>query len=177
MSAKTLLLEIGTEEIPAHAMPGILDQLKALATTAFKDARIEVSTVKTLGTPRRLALIINGVAERQADVSEERKGPSIKIAFDAEGKPSKAAIGFARGQKVAPEDLVKRDGYVYAVVHQSGQPTDELLKAMLPKLICSLSFPNNMRWGDLDFKFIRPIRWIVALLDDEIIPFELANVK
>ena len=177
MADKTLLLEIGTEEIPAHAMPGILDQLKALATNAFKDARIDVSTVKTLGTPRRLALIINGVSERQADVSEERKGPSIKIAFDAEGKPSKAAIGFARGQKVAPEDLIKRDGYVYAVVHQAGQPTDELLKSILPKLICSLSFPNNMRWGDLDFKFIRPIRWIVALLDERIIPFEVANVK
>ena len=177
MTAKSLLLEIGTEEIPAHAMPNILAQLKTLAENAFKDARISIGSIQTLGTPRRLALIINGVAERQADVSEERRGPSIKIAFDAEGKPSKAAIGFARGQKVAPEDLIKRDGYVYAVVHQTGQPTDELLKAILPKLICSLSFPNNMRWGDLDFKFIRPIRWLVALLDDEIIPFEIANVK
>lgn len=177
MAVKNLLLEIGTEEIPAHAMPNILEQLKTLAENAFKDARISISTVKTLGTPRRLALIVNGVSDRQADVSEERKGPSIKIAFDAEGNPSKAAIGFARGQKVKPEDLIKRDGYVYAVIHQAGQPTVELLKTMLPKLICSLSFPNNMRWGDLDFKFIRPLRWLVALLDDEIIPFELANVK
>lgn len=177
MAIKNLLLEIGTEEIPAHAMPGILEQLKTLAENAFKDARISISTVKTLGTPRRLALMVNGVEDRQADVSEERKGPSIKIAFDAEGNPSKAALGFARGQKVKPEDLIKRDGYIYAVIHQAGQPTVELLKTMLPKLICSLSFPNNMRWGDLDFKFIRPIRWLVALLDDEIIPFEVANVK
>ena len=174
---KTLLLEIGTEEIPAHAMPGILEQLKTLATGAFKDARIEVGAIKTLGTPRRLALMIDGVAARQSDVSEERRGPSAKIAFDSEGKPSKAAIGFARGQKIKPEELITRDGYVYALVHQSGQATNELLKSILPKLICSLNFPNNMRWGDLDFKFIRPIRWIVSLLDDEIIPFELANVK
>ena len=177
MENKTLLLEIGTEEIPAHAMPNILDQLKTSAEAIFKDNRIAIGAIKTLGTPRRLALLINGVAARQADVSEERRGPSSKIAFDAEGKPSKAAIGFARGQKIKPEELITRDGYVYAVIHQAGRPTDELLKEMLPKIICGLSFPNNMRWGDLDFKFIRPIRWLVALLDEEIIAFELANVK
>ncbi len=177
MENKTLLLEIGTEEIPAHAMPNILDQLKTSAEAIFKDNRIAIGAIKTLGTPRRLALLIDGVATRQADVSEERRGPSSKIAFDAEGKPSKAAIGFARGQKVKPEELITRDGYVYAVIHQAGRPTDELLKEMLPKIICGLSFPNNMRWGDLDFKFIRPIRWLVALLDEEIIAFELANVK
>lgn len=177
MSTKTLLLEIGTEEIPAHVMPGILDQLKTLASNAFKENRIEVGSIKTLGTPRRLSLMIENVSDRQSDVEEERKGPSMKIAFDAEGKPSKAAIGFARGQKVKPEELIKRDGYVYAVIHRAGRPTDELLKEMLPKLICSLNFPNNMRWGDLEFKFIRPIRWIVSLLDDAIVPFELANVK
>ena len=174
---KNILLEIGTEEIPAHAMPNILSQLKTLAETAFKDSRINVGEVKTLGTPRRLALLINNVDEKQADISEERRGPSAKIAFDADGKPSKAAVGFARGQKVNPEDLITRDGYVYAVVHQSGQPTSDLLKTILPKIICDLSFPNNMRWGDLDFKFIRPLRWIVALFGDEIVPFEVANVK
>ncbi len=177
MDGKTLLLEIGTEEIPAHAMPGILDQLKSSAEAIFKDNRIAIGAIKTLGTPRRLALIVENVAERQADVSEERRGPSTKIAFDAAGKPSKAAIGFARGQKVSPDDLITRDGYIYAVIHQTGAATDELLKIMLPKIICGLNFPNNMRWGDLDFKFIRPIRWLVALLDDAIIPFEVANVK
>ena len=177
MAEKNLLLEIGTEEIPAHVMPQILNQLKDLAEKFFTESRINFRAVQTLGTPRRLALLVSDVAESQADVEEEKRGPSVKIAFDAEGKPSKAAIGFARGQKVNAEDLVTRDGYVYAVIHKQGQPTAEILKSLLPKIICSLNFPNNMRWGSLDFKFIRPIRWIVALLDDEVIDFEVANVK
>ena len=177
MSKRELLLEIGTEEIPAHAMPNILSQLKTLAENAFKDSRIGVGEVKTLGTPRRLALLIKDVEEQQADISEEKRGPSAKIAFDSEGKPSKAAIGFARGQKVDPADLVTKDGYVYAIVHEKGHAVDELLKSILPKIICDLNFPNNMRWGELDFKFIRPLRWIVALFGDEIIPFEVAKVQ
>ena len=177
MAEKILLLEIGTEEIPAHVMPQILNQLKDLAEKIFKESRINFNAVQTVGTPRRIAMLIKGVEESQADITEEKRGPSAKIAFDAEGKPSKAAVGFARGQKVNAEDLVTRDGYVYAVIHKHGQPTAEILKTLLPKIICSLNFPNNMRWGSLDFKFIRPIRWIVALLDDEVIPFEVANVK
>ena len=177
MTEKVLLLEIGTEEIPAHVMPQILNQLKNLAEKTFNDARINFDEVQTIGTPRRIAMLVKGVAENQSDVTDEKRGPSIKIAFDADGKPSKAAAGFARGQKVNAEDLITRDGYVYAVIHKQGQPTAEILKSLLPKIICSLNFPNNMRWGSLDFKFIRPIRWIVALLDDEVIPFEVANVK
>ena len=177
MTEKVLLLEIGTEEIPAHVMPQILNQLKNLAEKTFNDARINFDEVQTIGTPRRISMLVKGVAENQSDVTDEKRGPSIKIAFDAEGKLSKAAIGFARGQKVNAEDLITRDGYVYAVIHKKGQPTAEILKSLLPKIICSLNFPNNMRWGSLDFKFIRPIRWIVALLDDEVIPFEVANVK
>ena len=177
MAEKNLLLEIGTEEIPAHVMPQILNQLKDLAEKLFTESRINFRAIQTLGTPRRLALLVSDVAESQADVEEEKRGPSVKIAFDAEGKPSKAAIGFARGQKVNAEDLVTRDGYVYAVIHKQGQPTAEILKLLLPKIICSLNFPNNMHWGSLDFKFIRPIRWIVALLDEEVIDFEVANVK
>ena len=174
---KTLLLEIGTEEIPAHVMPPILNQLKNLAEKNFKESRINFGEVQTLGTPRRISLLVRDVAENQNDVEEEKRGPSVKIAFDADGKPSKAAVGFARGQKVAPENLVTRDGYVYAVIRESGKATTEILKTLLPKIICELNFPNNMRWGDLDFKFIRPLRRIVALFDDEIIPFDLANVS
>ena len=177
MDKKNLLLEIGTEEIPAHAMPGILNQLKELAEKNLKESRIEFGNVKTLGTPRRLALLVSDVATNQADVETEKRGPSAKIAFDAAGKPSKAAIGFARGQKVQPEDLITRDGYIYAVIREQGKPSAEIFKKLLPKIICDLNFPNNMRWGDLDFKFIRPLRWIVALFDAEIIPFEVANVK
>ncbi len=175
-SNSTLLLEIGTEEIPAHAMPGILNQLKSLAEKALTEARITFGTIQTLGTPRRLALLVDDVAPAQADVQTEKRGPSAKIAFDAEGKPSKAAVGFARGQKVAPEDLITRDGYVYAVIREQGKPSAEILATLLPKLICDLNFPNNMRWGDLDFKFIRPLRWIVALFGSEVIPFTVANV-
>ena len=177
MDKKILLLEIGTEEIPAHTMPAILNQLKTLAEKTLTEARINFGSVQTLGTPRRLALLVSDVAANQANVETEKKGPSIKIAFDKDGKPSKAAIGFARGQKVAPEDLITRDGYVYAVIREAGKPSAEIFKTLLPKIICELNFPNNMRWGNLDFKFIRPLRWIVALFGEEIIPFELANVK
>ena len=174
--SKDLLLEIGTEEIPAHVMPGILKELKENAEKALKEQRIAYAAVRTVGTPRRAALLVTGLAERQEDVSSENRGPSVAIAFDADGNPTKAAQGFARGQHVDPKDLVTKDDYVYAMVHEAGKDSAELLKEILPNLICSLSFPNNMRWGSLDFKFIRPIRWIVALLDREIIPFEVANV-
>ena len=174
--AKDLLLEIGTEEVPAHVMPGVLAQLKERAEKAFQENRIAFASVRTLGTPRRMALLVKDLAEKQADVTSENRGPSVKIAFDADGKPTKAAQGFARGQHVAPEDLVEKNGYVYAVVHETGKETAELLKTLLPELICALSFPNNMRWGSLEFKFIRPIRWLVALFDSEVIPFEVANV-
>lgn len=177
MAEKTLLLEIGTEEIPAHVMPLILVQLKNLAEKSFKESRIEVGEISTLGTPRRISMLVKNVAESQADVEEEKRGPSAKIAFDADGKLTKAAIGFARGQKINPEDLVTRDGYVYAVVKETGKKTAEIFQTLLPKIICELNFPNNMRWGSLDFKFIRPLRWIVALLGEEVINFEVANVQ
>lgn len=175
--AKDLLFEIGTEEIPAHVMPGTLAQLKEHAEKALQENRLAFESIRTLGTPRRAALLVKGLAEKQEDVKSENRGPSVKIAFDADGKPTKAAQGFARGQHVAPEDLVVKDGYVYAEVHEEGQPTAKLLETLLPELVCGLSFPNNMRWGDLDFKFIRPIRWFVSLYDQDVIPFELANVK
>ena len=154
--AKDLLFEIGTEEVPAHVMPGTLAQLKENAEKALNENRIAFTAIRTLGTPRRTALIVEGLAEKQEDVASENRGPSVKIAFDADGNPTKAAQGFARGQHVDPKDLVVKDGYVYAEVHEEGQPTAKLLETLLPELVCSLSFPNNMRWGDLDFKFLRP---------------------
>ncbi len=175
--SKNLLLEIGTEEVPAHVMPGILSELKEKAEKALKENRVAFESVRTIGTPRRTALLVTGLADRQEDVSSENRGPSVQIAFDADGNATKAAQGFARGQGVAPKDLVVKDGYVYAMVHEEGKATAELLQTILPELICSLSFPNNMRWRDLDFKFIRPLRWIVALLGSEVIPFEVAEVQ
>ena len=175
--AKNLLLEIGTEEIPAHVMPPILNQLKDLAEKNLNESRINFGEVYTFGTPRRITLFVKDLAENQADVEEEKRGPSIKIAVDADGKYTKAAVGFARGQKINPEDLIQKDGYIYAVIHEKGKATAEILQTLLPKIICDLSFPNNMHWGNLDFKFIRPLRWIVALYGKEIISFEVANVK
>ncbi len=174
--SKNLLLEIGTEEVPAHAMPGILKELGEHAGKALKELRLEFGEIRTVGTPRRMALLVKDLAEKQEDVEQENRGPSVKIAFDGDGNPTKAAQGFARGQKVDPKDLVVKDGYVYAMVHEEGQGTASLLEKLLPDLICGLNFPNNMRWADLDFKFIRPLRWIVALYGSEVIPFRVAGV-
>lgn len=175
--SKTLLLEIGTEEVPAHVMPGILSQLKENAAKTFDELRIEYKNIKTLGTPRRSALLVEGLAEQQADLSKENRGPAVNIAFDADGNPTKAAQGFARGQGVKPEELVTKDGYVYAMVHEKGGQTVDLLGDTLKGLIDGLNFPNNMHWADLDYKFIRPLRWLVALYGQDVIDFEVANVK
>lgn len=175
--SKTLLLEIGTEEVPAHVMPGILSQLKENAAKTFEELRIEYKNIKTLGTPRRSALLVEGLAEQQADLSKENRGPAVNIAFDVDGKPTKAAQGFARGQGVKPEELVTKDGYVYAMVHEKGGQTVDLLGDTLKGLVDGLNFPNNMHWADLDYKFIRPLRWLVALYGQDVIDFEVANVK
>lgn len=175
--SKTLLLEIGTEEVPAHVMPGILFQLKENAAKTFEELRIEYKNIKTLGTPRRSALLVEGLAEQQADLSKENRGPAVNIAFDADGNPTKAAQGFARGQGVKPEELVTKDGYVYAMVHEKGGQTVDLLGDTLKGLVDGLNFPNNMHWADLDYKFIRPLRWLVALYGQDVIDFEVANVK
>ena len=173
---RDLLFEIGTEEIPAHVMPHLLEDLAQLAETMLKEHRLSYEKVRTLGTPRRAAIIVTGLAERQEDVNTETRGPSVAIAFDADGNPTKAGAGFARGQGVDPSALIQRDGYVYASVHESGAATAELLTSLLPDLVRAIPLPNSMRWGDLDFRFIRPIRWFVALYGTEIVPFTLAGV-
>lgn len=175
--SEDLLLEIGTEEIPAHYMPSVLSQIKELAKKNFDEANIAYEDIRSIGTPRRVALLMKGVAEKQADVSSKNKGPSIAIAYDKEGKPTKAAMGFARGQKISVEDLVVEDGYVYANVTSLGAPTKALLPDMLKNLVLSLGFPKSMIWGNEDVRFTRPIRWFVALYGREVIPFEIAHVK
>lgn len=171
-----LLFEIGTEEIPAKFMPGILKQLKELASAKMQELRIPFEDITVYGTPRRMAFIAGGVAETQADVVVEAKGPSVKIAY-VSGAPSKAAQGFARSQGVDVKDLVVRDNYVYAVKHLAGQPVVELLPGLLMDILTSLSFPKTMRWADYEFRFVRPIRWMVALFGDQIIPVEICGVK
>lgn len=174
--AKDLLFEIGTEEIPARFMPGALGQFTDLAKKALTDKRIDFASLKTVGTPRRLALIVHGVAEEQADQTIKKKGPSIKLAYDSAGKPSKAAEGFARGAGVAATDLISEDGYVYAVIHDTGKPVAGLLPELLQGLASALVFPKNMRWGDGDLKFVRPIHWLVALFGAEVVPVEFAGI-
>lgn len=175
--AKDLLFEIGAEEIPAGFMPNILGQLKKLAETKLNDAHLPFESIATYGTPRRLALIVKGLADTSAEISERHKGPSASIAYDADGNATKAAIGFARGKGLDVADLVVEDGYIYAETKTAGVPAKDIVTDMLPQLITGLNFPKSMHWGNLDAKFVRPVRWLVALLDEEVIPVEFATVK
>ena len=175
--AKDLLFEIGAEEIPAGFMPNILGQLKQLAETKLNDAHLPFESIETYGTPRRLALIVKGIADTSAEISERHKGPSASIAYDADGNATKAAIGFARGKGLDVADLVVEDGYIYAETKTAGVPAKDIVSEMLPQLITGLNFPKSMHWGNLDAKFVRPVRWLVALLDEEVIPVEFATVK
>lgn len=175
--AKDLLFEIGAEEIPAGFMPNILGQLKQLAETKLNDAHLPFESIATYGTPRRLALIVKGLADTSAEISERHKGPSASIAYDADGNATKAAIGFARGKGLDVTDLVVEDGYIYAETKTAGVPAKDIVTDMLPQLITGLNFPKSMHWGNLDAKFVRPVRWLVALLDEDVIPVEFATVK
>lgn len=172
-----LLLEIGLEEVPAGFMPQTLAQLKSHMEEALKDARIDFESVRSLGTPRRLAIFVDGIAEKQNDLEEEVRGPSEKVAYDNEKKPTKALLGFMKGNQVSEEDLVIRDQYIYAMRKQVGEPTQFVLKKLLPELILGLSFPKTMRWGAWETRYVRPIHWIVALLDADVIPFSVEMCK
>ena len=175
--AKDLLFEIGAEEIPAGFMPNILGQLKQLAEIKLNDAHLPFESIATYGTPRRLALIVKGLADTSAEISERHKGPSASIAYDADGNATKAAIGFARGKGLDVADLVVEDGYIYAETKTAGVPAKDIVTEMLPQLITGLNFPKSMHWGNLDAKFVRPVRWLVALLDEDVIPVEFATVQ
>ncbi|MBS4892056.1 glycine--tRNA ligase subunit beta, partial [Veillonella sp.] len=161
----------------AGFMPNILGQLKQLAETKLNDAHLPFESIATYGTPRRLALIVKGLADTSAEISERHKGPSASIAYDADGNATKAAIGFARGKGLDVADLVVEDGYIYAETKTAGVPAKDIVTDMLPQLITGLNFPKSMHWGNLDAKFVRPVRWLVALLDEEVIPVEFATVK
>ena len=175
-----LLVEVGTEEIPAGFLEEVLPQLRETALAQLKELRLSPAAVHVYGTPRRLALMVEGLPERQADLVREVKGPSRAVAFDKEGQPTKAAQGFARSQGVAVADLQVREteqgAYVFAVLREAGRPVAEVLVEWLPRLITGLHFPKSMRWGTGDLRFARPIRWLVALLDDAVLPIELDGV-
>lgn len=174
------MLEIGTEEMPAKAVDLGIDELKNNAAILLKDNRITFSDAETYGTPRRLALIVKDLAERQEDAVREVKGPAKKAAFDDAGRPTPAAIGFAGSQQVEVKNLEVRDiggEYVFAVKNLPGQPVNKIMPALLPELIYSLQFPKSMRWGEGEMRFVRPIRWLVAILDGEPVDFEVDGLK
>lgn len=178
--AKDLLLEIGLEEVPARFVRAAMDQLKEKTEKWLDSARLGYKEVKAFATPRRLAVLVTELADKQADVSEEAKGPARKIALDESGAWTKAALGFARSQGVEPEALFFKElggvEYVYAIKSSVGVETASLLPEALPALVTSLTFPKNMRWGSYELRYVRPIRWLVALHGSEVVPFEIAGV-
>ncbi|EJF1939306.1 glycine--tRNA ligase subunit beta [Enterococcus faecalis] len=177
--AKDLLLEIGLEEMPAHVVTPSRIQLEEKVIKFLDEHHLDYETVQSFATPRRLAVKVTAIPEKQADVEEEVKGPAKKIALDAEGNWSKAAQGFVRGQGVTTEDIVFKElngvEYVYVTKFTKGQSAKDVL-TKLNDVITSLTFPVTMHWANYDFEYIRPIHWIVALLDDEVIPFKVLDV-
>jgi glycyl-tRNA synthetase beta chain len=181
MKTRELFLEIGTEEIPAGFIPRAMAEMEAMITRELTNARLAYGEVKTMATPRRLALVVRDIPAMQPDAEITATGPSKKAAYDAEGKPTKAAEGFARGQGVDVSELgsvVTEKGEYLAVTKQVvGRPTHELLAEILPELIANIPFKKSMRWGDLDVRFARPIHWIIALFDGVVIPFSFGNIE
>jgi len=175
-----LLFEIGVEEIPATAVLPALEQLRQLVEAALERLRLEHGAVQVWGTPRRLTALAQAVATRQADAITEHKGPPAQQAFDDEGKPTKAALGFARARGVAVEDLQVRETdkgtFVFAEVREPGKDAVEVLPEALAQVVSSLTFPKTMRWGEGDFRFCRPLRWLVAMLGEQVVPVEVAGV-
>jgi glycyl-tRNA synthetase beta chain len=176
-----LLLEIGTEEIPSGFMSRALEAMKDLLLKEFQTHRIAYEEIKSLGTPRRLVVTANGVATAQEQRLLETMGPAKRIAFDDQGQPTRAALGFAKGQGIAVEDLrivqTEKGEYVCARKEEKGEETLGLLPALLARLIAATPFPKSMRWMDLDNSFVRPIHWILALFDGKVVPFQIGNIS
>ncbi len=181
MSARTLLFEIGMEECPARFVPQARKDLERLVRKGLSESRLGFGDVKTYATPRRLAVIVTDVAKRQEDLAMEVKGPPARIAFGEDGAPTKAAIGFAANVGVDVGDLEVQEiggaGYVYATKREAGKAAEEILPDVLRSVVEAMRFPKSMRWNDSGLRFARPIRWLVALLDDRVIELELGGVR
>lgn len=178
--ANTYLLEVGVEEMPAHVVTPSINQLRDRVADYLKEQRISFNQIQEYATPRRLALLITGLDDKQPDIDESVKGPAKKIAQDADGNWTKAAIGFSRGQGASVEDIefkdVKGVEYVFVEKHIAGKPVAEVLKG-LPDVITAMTFPTLMKWGYNNLQFIRPIRWLVSLLNDQVVPFKILDVE
>lgn len=181
MSTKELFLEIGTEEIPAGFIPRALAEMESIIVRELAGARLSFGEIKTLATPRRLALVVKGIPALQPDAEITATGPSKKAAYDAEGRPTKAAEGFARGQGVDVSALqiisTEKGEYLAVTKQEIGRPTHELLSEILPRLVVNIPFKKSMRWGNQEVRFARPIHWIVALFDGIVVPFSFGNIE
>lgn len=180
-SAQTFLLEIGSEELPADNLTSAINQLKQNVPALLSNLRLQYDHIEVHGTPRRLAILVYGLADRQPDLEIEVKGPPAERAFDANGNPTAAAIGFAKGKGVDVAALyVVQEGkrsYVAATVHEAGRFTQELLAEKMPALIGGLKFERSMRWNQTNITYSRPLRWFVALYGAELIPFSYAGIS
>ena len=176
-----LLFEVGVEELPSRFVSSTLDQIKSNLTKMFNENRIEFSDIKTYGTPRRLTFIVENISERQSNLEEEVKGPSKKIALDADGNFTKPALGFMKSKGLKEEDVVfktlGKDEYIFGTIRQEGKETSEVLKTILPEAVKNVTFPKAMRWGGRNMRFARPIRWMVTLLNDNVLEIDLEGIK
>jgi len=176
-----LLLELGFEELPARFIAGALKQLSEAVTTRLTQERLSFGQVREFSTPRRLAVLVEGLQEQQEDLVEEVKGPPLRIARDEQGNLTKAGLGFLRSQNAEEKDMFVKPfqgaEYIYVRREVRGQKTFDLLKPLLEEVIAHLSFPKNMRWGDYDLRYARPLRWIVALYGREVVPVEVGPLK
>ncbi len=176
-----LLLEIGTEELPYQFVAPAMRALQQSAETLLKDLRLTYGTVRTMGTPRRLVLLIEGLARQQASAVKEAIGPSKAVAFDQNGQPTRAAVGFAAGQGIPVEELQVRQTpkgeYLFAVKQEKGQVVATVLTQALPQLLAKLSFPKAMHWNQTGVRFARPVRWLVALCGGKVLPIQFATIK
>jgi glycyl-tRNA synthetase len=178
--AADFLLEIGVEELPPHDLRDAIAQLRERVPRALRDARLTFDAVTVSGAPRRVAVHVKKLSARQASEIQEFRGPPADRAFDSAGDPTRAAQGFARGKGVRVDDLeVREEGgkrYVYAVVRVTGESTHTLLPDLLRDLVAGLHFGKTMRWNSSNVSFSRPLRWIVALYGDQVVPFAYAGV-
>ena len=180
VTAAELLIEIGVEELPYQFIAPALAALKDSAEQLLKDHRLAFQSARTLGTPRRLTLVVEGLATQQTSMIKETMGPSKAVAFDPTGQPTRAATGFAAGQGVSVQDLQIRQTpkgeYLFAVKQEQGRPANVVLKELLPQLISKLSFPKAMKWNSTGARFARPVRWLVALYGGTTLPIEAAGI-
>ncbi len=174
------LIEVGVEELPSSYIRNALDAFKDLVETALNEANLGFDHIDAYATPRRLSLMIHGIDDTQGDIEDWVKGPAKKIAYKEDGSVNKPLEGFMRSQNVTEADLevreLKGNEYIYAHIHKAGEPAEVILAEIIPDAIHHIPFPKNMRWGGKNLRFARPIRWILSMMNDRVVPFDLEGI-